>query len=216
MGQMKRIQFGGVVLCAVLALSLSTARADSFSICLNLEFSGAFPPAGPPSPCWLEATFVDVGLNSVDLTLEGHLVGSAEFVGEWLFNLDPTKDPNQLSITYSSGVPNNTAVISTGVDAFQANGDGLFDIQFDWPNNPVGDRFNDSDVVVYNITSTQSINVHSFNYESAPDGGNSEWLSAAHVQGIGDTGANSGWIAPEPASLALLAFGSLGLLRRRR
>ena len=65
------------------------------------------------------------------------------------------------------------------------------------------------------------LTVDSFDFYSALSGGNGPLQTAAHVQGIGDGGAYSGWVnrtieVPEPATMSLLALGGMALLRRKK
>lgn len=198
---------------ASLLVVIASARADAASVIfeLNNEFSGAVTPTGTPP--FLRATFTDV-VGGVELKMESLLNSGTEFVNVWNFNLDPNLNPNLLSFAFQSGSP-NTASISTGVNAFQADGDGRYDIEFDWPNGGAG-RFNNADMVTYLITSSQTISAASFDFLSAPAGGHGPFPTAAHVQGIGDSG--SGWITvPEPTSglLMLGALAGLVVIRRR-
>ena len=197
---------------ALLFVAFASARADAASVIfeLNNEFSGAQTPTGTPP--FLRATFSDV-MGGVELKLESLLNGATEFVNVWNFNLDPNLNPNLLSFAFQSGSP-NSATINTGVNAFMADGDGQFDIQFDWPNGGAG-RFNGSDMVTYLITSSEAISAASFDFLSSPAGGHGPFPTAAHVQGIGDGG--SGWITiPEPTS-GLLMLGALaGIVAIRR
>lgn len=110
--------------------------------------------------------------------------------------------------------------IGTGVDAFKADGDGWFDILFDFPPPPGSQnaRFTAGETVVYDITYTGPIDVNSFDFSSAPGGGNGTFLSAAHVQQTGG-GSGSGWIGaavPEPATALLLGGGLVALAAGRR
>ena len=106
--------------------------------------------------------------------------------------------------------------VNTGMDAFQANGDGLFDIQVLFDNSD-GDsnRFGVGDSAEYTITGFPALDVESFNFLSAMGGGQGRFRTAAHVGGIGPNDQGSGWIAPEPGTLSLLVLGVACAARRR-
>ncbi len=196
----------------------STVGAQAASVTYEMvaEFSGAFPPAG--SAPWLTATLDDGGsAGSVELTLEATNLTNPEFVFEWLFNLDPGLDPNNLFFSGPTKVGQFIdPAINLGVDAFNAAGGGLYDLQFAFNHtNGPSKKFGAGDAVTYTLTGIAALTVDSFEFLSTPGGGQGPYPLAAHVGGIDDE--NSGWISiPEPATLSLLAFGSLVLLLHHR
>ena len=209
-------------------IAIGPAYGGSITMNLTEEFSGGTAPSG--SPPWIQATFEDVGVDTVkltmsDLTLAGN--PNAEFVIDWLFNLDPTLNPTDLvfsALSVDAGSANTLALsdFTTGVDLFQANGDGLFDIMVAFDvSNPENQnkRFTAGDVVSVEIT-LAGLTADSFNFLSAMDGSPGTFFSAAQVGGIGPND-ESGWIGepiPEPTSGMLLLVGCFagGLFAGRR
>jgi hypothetical protein len=210
----------------VLVGAPQAVSANTITIALTTEFSGADTPGGT-SP-YLTAIFDDFdGSGVVQLTLDAtNLIGS-EFVTEWDFNLNPALDATLLDIDFVGGIEADS--VSTGTDAFKADGvGGFFDIEFMFPNAPPGDRLGPNLVTtsVYTFT-LLGLEAEDFNYLSVLG---QSYASAAKVQGIGPNGEGSGWIGggigddsddepdvpeiPEPASFALLGFGGLLLVTR--
>lgn len=205
-----------LIACLVMLVAPYT-QASIVTFDMSVEFSGATPPAGAAP--WIRATFDDGGgSGSVVLTMESlNLVGT-EFVRSWYFNLNPLLDLNALVFSAPTKVGTfEDPTITRGVDAFQADGDGLYDLLFAFDNAPPSDRFGVGDAVSYTITGIPTLTANSFNFMSTPAGGHGPFPTAAHVQGIGAGGDDSGWVTvPEPATASVCLLGAAMVLRRRR
>jgi hypothetical protein len=196
------------------------ARAADVTFDLDLEFSGGIDPQGGTP--WLTAVFDDSfgGSDTVRLTMSGAGLVNTEFVNMWYFNFDPALDPNFLIFNPVGTLP-SVPSINTGTNSFMADGDGLFDIEFDFPPPP-GDfnsKFTTGESVILDIVYTSAISATSFNFGSAPGGGAGPFPTAAHVQGINGVNDPSGWVAapiPEPSTGLLLGLGVAGLSYSRR
>jgi hypothetical protein len=185
---------------AVSGMAMSPISRGAIIMELDDEFSGGTNPAGPTP--WLTAIFQDFGAGTVRLTMDAAGLTGTEFVSEWSFNLNPALVPTSLVFTPVDISDVGSPTINLGVDAFQADGDGNFDIQLDFPTSGSGGgamRFTSGESVVYDITygGVGTFNESSFNFVSAPGGGNGSFHTAAHVQGIGASGSFSGWIGNE-------------------
>jgi hypothetical protein len=190
-------------------LLMAPAFGDVFE--LNYEFSGATPPSGAPP--WLTASFSQYAPDVVELVMTATNLVADEFVTEWFFNLNPKRDLTGLGFTHSGGMTATTAV---SLDGLPADGGGLYDIRFAFPNAPPSARFGAGDTSIYRI-SGDGLLAGDFSFLSAPHGGHGTWVTAAHVQGIGLNAEDSGWVAarvPEPAvygefgaALAVILFG---------
>jgi len=208
------------------------ASAASFTFNLDNEFSGGQAPGGPAP--WLSATFTDVTPGTVSLTLSASPPGGAGLTGTenvdgWYFNVDT---PFVGNLSFSPGAPaalpsgGTLTSIQQGTNAFKADGDGLYDILFNFGTG-TGHGFGPGDTLTETITSSVAgLTAASFDELSAPAGGHGPFFTAAHVQNTTGTGSGgSGWIAPtgtssvpDGASTAMLlgiTLLGIGGLRRR-
>ena len=198
----------GILVGLLLGIAVG-AQALTFD--LNYTFSGSSPSG--PAP-WLSATFADAGSDTVSLTLQAYLT-SSEFVSEWSFNIST---PGLMPLTFTFDAVNSTGPAASSIlqsaDGLQADGDGKFDIQLNFPVS-AQNRFNGTETVIYTITGT-GLFASLFDDFSIPGGGEGIYHSAAHVQGI-DSDPASGWIGdkptgvPEPGALLLMGAGLVAL-----
>ena len=234
----------GVASIAICGLMGPSVASGSITMDLDFEFSGAddLLARGAPGPPWLRAIFEDIAPGTIRLTMNALNLIANEFIDEWSFNLNPVLDPTFLNFAPVNVSAVGAVTISTGVNAFQADGDGSYDIHFDFPQSNSGGgamRFKAGESVIYDITyDIPGVLVEgSFNFQSQPpSGGNGFFNTAAHIQGIGTGGGASDWIGeddpvvvppgtgiggasvPEAASLIVwsLLMGAVGLVSQRR
>jgi len=204
------------MLAGLLGMGISpSAPAATVVFPLVFEFSGAQEPQGVKP--WGTATFEDME-GMVLLTMANTNLVNDEFVAGWYFNLDPALDPTELVFLQTSKTGSLTdPSISTSVDAFQADGDGKYDILFEFDTSSPGgtseNRFGAGESLTYKISGILGLTADSFDYLSAPAGGSGPFPTAAHVQGIGEGAEGSGWVTtPEPSSAFLAIFGLVGVL----
>lgn len=218
-----------IILVSALVFPSSFARGAMVIYSIGTAFStdtfGTLPAGSPP---WLQATFDDGGgAGSVTLTLENVNLAPAEFTREWDFNLDPSLDPTELLFSAPVKVGAfDDPTINLGVDAFQADGDGRYDIQFLFATSGMDGgihRFGAGEAATLTITGSPTLTASSFEFLSSPAGGSGPFYTAAHIQGIdGPEGSTSVWATtPEPptivlAAIAASAIAASGFWRRRR
>jgi hypothetical protein len=217
-----------VLVCASMAgvlLLPAGANAADFLFQFNTTFSGTSPTGSAP---WLTEEFQDVTPGKVNLTITTTGLQGTEFASDLYLNINPALTATSLVFTKQSMTGSFTdPTISTGEDAFKADGDGYYDVDLGFSTSH-GSTFTVGDSITYQITGISGLVANDFEYTSSPGGGAGTWLAAAHIQSIGDGGA-SGWEAPlaltpvpEPAPAMLLLtaaslwFGARQLRNRAR
>ena len=206
-------------IAALAALLVLPAPLSTAGIMFQFDtvFSASSVPPGGSVP-WLNATFVDTP-GGVLLTLSNANLAATEKTAVVAFNLNPGLAPANLTFGYQSSLGSFTSpTISTGVDAFKADGDGNYDIelQFDIGGGSSA-TFGNGESVTYLLGGISGLTVVHFEYLSAPSGGAGPFYAVAHVEGTG-SGIASAWVepnlgpqpyaVPEPGTSAILGVAA--------
>ena len=199
----------------------SSAHANVVFVLSGADFSGPTANTGGN----ITVTLANI-VNGVSVTIANNLVDPGAFLGSLYLNTSVAPLAGAVGACISCANINNVApTFSFGSNAFQADGDGLYDILLAF-STAGPDRLLSGESVVLSLTSTTpGFNETSFNSMSAPGGGNGPFVIAAHIQSLPN--GQSDWITdfgggggsssvPEPGSVMLVGAGLLGLVALRR
>lgn len=192
----------------------------------NNVFSGSASPGG--STPWVTASFQNDGSAGVLLTISGADLAGNEKLGAAYFNVDPALSASMANLTFSlqsSSAGLAQPQISTGEDAFKADGDGRYDIKFSFSTGQ--GTFNNGDNITYLISGIAGLTADDFAYQSAPSGGAGPFYAAAHILAISPDNS-SAWVEPsagpipqtsmmpEPAAFGFAGAALAGFVALRR
>ena len=207
---------------AVIALgSALTTKADPVTFVLTgADFSGPTANTGGN----ITVNIVNIS-GGVRVTVTNNLVDPGAFVGTLYLNT--TVAPLANAIGTCGGIGDNctgtngqTMTFNFGIDAFQADGDGIYDIKIDF-STAAADRLTPGEAITFDLLSTTGgFTSDSFLTFSVPGGGNGPFRVAVHIQSLPNGGSDfiTESSVPEPTSMVLLGTGLIGIaasLRKR-
>jgi hypothetical protein len=200
------------VFVGTLLSSAGVASASVITYTPDFEFSAS----GDDYTGTITYTLADQGADQVLFTITwGPVIDSGEYLAGAYLNLDTDNiDPASLLFSPGLGTCSGCVVSSIGAstDTFQADGDGKFDLVFNF-DEANANRLNQGDS--YSVLMEASgLSALSFTFQSAVAGGNGVWYAAARARGL-EGGSGSGWFGdnspdvtitqvPEPASALLM------------
>jgi hypothetical protein len=171
----------------------------------------------------VDAFFQDLVPGTVRLTISNIGLVGLENTDKFYFNLNPALSPAALVFSNPGGSGGfDLPDISTGVNAYKADGDGYYDVLFAFSTDGQTHRFRGGQYLVYDISGIATLAAADFAFLSYDGVGSGPYYAAASVQQIGGSGGVSGWIkpagityVPEPSSSVLLVLAVGGWLGAR-
>jgi hypothetical protein len=181
----------GLGMAAVAAMQLN---ASALQFGLTGEFSNGTAPTGATP--WGTVNLTDTGKGVlVTFDVGNNNIGK---LSEWYLNYDPTKDVSKLRFTAVNTWDVLAWGADTGVNAFKADGDGTYDIRFQF--STVFNSFSTGDTLSFLVTSKDGadLNPDDFNFVSV-GGAKGSFHTAAHVLDLFGT-CGSGWVGDPTSS----------------
>jgi hypothetical protein len=191
----------------------------------------AIPALSGADVSWQFNTLVtgdDPGTSTPWATLDcTDISGGAQFTLSFSADANVGSFLSQLDLNFNGDMPSDINFSSSDASVLGASFGSFVDagssydimVMFDTSNGIGGDRITPGESVTFSIMGTD-VDCADFDVLSQPVGDGAGYLALLHIQGVGIDNQGSSKVAPgtvpEPASMAALGLGALGLLARRR